>query len=167
MPARSLSRYAAEHWFVLLLPVLLLLEYGFARSTDWARPGAAEAAILFDLCLFVPGLFLLCYRRRLPVRTLLIRAAALSLLGLFVASQLVPVGAQGLLAHLSWLRPFGLAVLALVELSLFVALVRMVYSGAPNADQVAARTGTPVWIVRLMLLEARFWKAVWRLIRRR
>ncbi len=167
MPARALLNLARVHWFVPLAPVLLLIEYGFARSTDWVQAGPAEAAILFDLCLFVPFLYLLCYRRRLAGAALLVRAAALSLLGIYLASQLVPEQAQHLLPRLSWLRTAGLAVLILVELRLFAAILRMIFTGETSAEQVAARGGAPLWVARLMLLEARFWRALWRLIRGR
>jgi hypothetical protein len=167
MPARALLNLARVHWFVPLAPLLLLLETGFARSTDWSRAGPAEAAILFDLCLFAPFLYWLCYRRRLAGPALLMRAAALSLLGIYLASQLVPADAQQLLPRLSWLRTAGFAVLILIELRLFAAILKMVLAGEASAEQVATRGGTPIWVARLMLLEARFWRALWRLIRGR
>ena len=160
------STQVRAHWFVLLLPFLLLVEYGFARSTDWARPGLAELAILFDLCLFMPFLFLLCYRRRLPTRDLLLRAAGLLLLGTWLATWLVPPQARFILAEIEGLRPIGLALLAVVELGVMLMVVRLVFSGRSSAE-ISARSGAPEWVARLMLLEARFWKAVWRLIRRR
>ena len=150
----------------MLLPFLLLIEIAFARSTDWDRPGPAELVILFDLCLFVPLLFLLCYRRRLPIRALLLRSAALLLFGLWFAAWIVPPESRDLLRQLGGLRPIGLALLAIAELGLLVVVVRLVFSGASSAD-VAARSGAPEWVARLMLLEARFWKAVWQLLRRR
>ena len=167
MPAQPLPKLARLHWFVPLAPALLLIEFGFARSTDWSRPGPAEAAILFDLCLFVPLLYLLCYSGRLAWPALLMRAGALSLIGLYLTSKLVPAGAQQLLPHLSWLRAAGLAVLVLVELRILAAVVRMILSGDATVDQVTARSGAPYWVARLMLLEARFWRALWRLIRGR
>lgn len=167
MPARALLYLARVHWFVPLAAVLLMVETGFARSADWSRAGPAEAAILFDLCLFVPSLHWLCYRRRLARPALLMRTAALALLGLYLASQLVPADAQQLLARLWWLRPVGLAVLLLFELRLFAAILRLVLAGEASAEQVAARSGAPKWVARLMLLEARFWRALWRLIRGR
>jgi hypothetical protein len=155
-----------SHWFVVLLPALLLIEYGFARSTDWTSDRVAEAAILFDLCLFVPLLYLLCYRQSLSVRALLVRSAALCLAGIYIASLLVPPEGQVLLDDLSLLRPAGLVVLALIELKLLIELVKLVFSGRTTAEEIAARSGAPEWVARLMMLEARFWKALWALIRR-
>ncbi|MGZ8348327.1 MAG: hypothetical protein ACXWUP_14565 [Allosphingosinicella sp.] len=158
---------AQAHWFVLLLPLLLAIEIGVARTTDWASPGLSEAAILFDLCLFVPLLCWLCYRRRSAPRALLVRTAALLLSGLYVATWLVPPEGQVLLAQLLPLRPLGLALLALAEFAVLVGVLRLVFSGRADAEQVAARSGAPRWVARLMLLEARFWQAVWRWIRGR
>ncbi|HWT11322.1 MAG TPA: hypothetical protein VN231_01060 [Allosphingosinicella sp.] len=165
--AESLLNQARRHWFLPLLPALLAAEYGFARSTDWARPGPAEAAILFDLCLFVPFLYLVCYRGRLARTPLAMRAAGLALLGLWIASILVPPERGILLSRLTWLRPLGLALLVLIELKLSLELIRMVLSGRSDPREIAARSGAPHWAVRLMLIEARFWKWVWRLLRRK
>ena len=160
-----LTLWARRNWFVPLLAVLLAIELAFARATLWPEDVLAEAAILFDLCLFVPPLHALCYRRRLARRALLIRTAALALAGLYIASLLVPAEAQRLLAELAWARPAGLAVIAAFELWVVVATVKLVFGGA-GSDEIAARSGAPLWVARLMLLEARFWKAVWRFLRR-
>ncbi len=164
---QPLRRSLLQHWFLALLAALLLVEYGFARTTPWADPGLAEAAILFDLCLFIPALYLLLHRKRVARRALLVRTAGLSLLGLWVASLLVPAEAQRLLLHLAWLRPVGLVLLALIELRLLVAALKMIGSPGASAEQVAARSGAPEWLARLMLIEAGFWKAVWRMLRGR
>jgi hypothetical protein len=165
--AMDLSGWARRNWvFPLLLP-LFAIEYAFARATDWRADGLAEFAILFDLCLFAPALHYLCYRRSLAPRPLLIRTFALASLGVYIASKLVPPDAQMLLGSLGWLRMAGLAVLALIELGLLLAVVKLVFGGRSTAQEIAERSGAPQWIVRLMLLEARFWKALWRIIRGR
>lgn len=163
----ALREWAAANWFFLVLPVLLLIEWAFSRSSVWSDPAPAEAAMLFDLCVFMPALYALCYRNQLPVRQLALRTLALSFLGIFIASTLVPAEAQIVLPRLSWARTAGLVVLALIELRLLVEALKLVFSGRSTAEEVSSRTGAPPWIARLMLLEARFWKAVWRLVRRR
>ena len=65
------------------------------------------------------------------------------------------------------MRIAGLIVLAVVELWLLVAVIRLVFGSDTSCDEVSRVTGAPRFVARLMLLEARFWKAVWRLIRRR
>ena len=159
MPSGLMRR----HWFVPLLAVLLLIETAFARTTDWSRDGLAELVILFDLCLFIPFLYLLCYRGRIERKPLLLRAVALALAGVYIASKLVPPSAQIVLGELVWARYAGLAALALIELWVVVLTVKLVY-GAATTEEISSRNGAPLWIARLLQLEARFWKAVWRFL---
>ena len=165
MAATRLAPWARRNWFVPLLALLLAIEWAFARAIDWPRDGAAEAVVLFDMCLFVPLLYVLCYRRRVALKPLLARAMALAFLGLYFASHLIPAEAQHLVAGLGWARILGWAVLALIELWVLVKVVRLVFGGTTTEADVVAR-GAPLWIARLMLIEARFWKWLWRLLRR-
>lgn len=155
--------WVRRNWFLLLLAPLLAIEFAFARTTDWARAGPAELIILFDLCLFIPALYVLCYRKRIALKPLLIRAAALALAGIYLASRLVPPDAQVLLSELIWARYAGLAIIALIELWIVVLTLKLVFGGA-STDEIARRSGAPPWVARLMQLEARFWRAVWRLV---
>lgn len=164
--AINLGLWLRLNWFLPLLALLFAIELAFVRSIDWARDGFAEAVILFDLCLFVPFLYVLCYRKRLALKPLLMRAAALSCLGIYLASWLVPTEAQQLIADLGWARNAGWLVLALIELWVVVLTVKLVFGGA-GTEEIAERTAAPPWIVRMMQLEARFWKAVWRFLRGR
>lgn len=165
MAARQwLTLWAQRNWFVPVLALLLAIEVAFARTTLWTQDGFAEAVILFDLCLFVPALHFLCYRRVLARRALLIRTAALALGGIYIASLLVPAEAQRLLAELRWARMAGLAIIAAFELWILVLTVKLVFGGA-GTDEIAAQSGAPRWAARLMQAEARFWKFLWRMIR--
>lgn len=167
MAARDVAAgWARRHWFVLLLPLLLAIELAFARSVAWPQERFAEYAILIDLCLFVPVLYLLCYRRQLAPRALLVRTAALALLGVYIASKLVPPEAQTLTADLVWARHAGWLVLALLEIGIVILAVKLVFGGA-STEEIAAKSGAPAWVARLMQIEARFWKTVWRLLRGR
>ena len=161
-----LSEWGRRNWFPPLLAVLLAIEFAFARATDWPHDGLAEMAVVFDLCLFVPLLHAVCYRKRMALKPLLIRSAALALAGLYVASKLVPGGAQVLLADLLWARYAGWFVIALLELWILVLTVRLVFGDA-STRQIAEKSGAPLWIARLMQMEARFWKAVWLFLRGR
>ena len=167
MPTIALHPSLKRHWFVPLALALILVELAFARTTPWPGTGHEEAAILFDMCLFVPLLHALCYRRILPLRALLIRTAALSLAGLYLASLLVPAEAQRWIDDLGALRLAGLAVLALIELWVLVEVVKILFGREPSVERIVARSGAPAWVARLMLLEARFWKWVWRRLRGR
>jgi hypothetical protein len=165
--AGILGLWLRRNWFLPLLAILLAIELAFTRTIDWSQPRMPEAAVLFDLCLFVPALHFLCYRRRLALKPLLIRSAALALLGVYIASKLIPPEAQSLLAELSWARTAGLVVVALIELRLVFVALKLVFGGHASAEEITERTGAPPWIARLMLIEARLWKWVWRRIRGR
>lgn len=159
--------WARRHWFLVLAPLLVAVELAFARGVAWSADPFAEYAILFDLCLFVPALYALCYRRQLATGALVVRTAALFLGGVYLASLLVPPDAQVLLKSLDFLRPAGIAVLALIELKILIEIVRLAFGGTTSAQEISRRSGAPQWVARLMLIEARFWKAVWRLLRGR
>jgi len=163
--AEILGFWVKRNWFVPVLGLLLAIELAFTRSIDWSSPRGPEGAVLFDLCLFIPFLHFLCYRRKLALRPLLIRTFALAFLGIWVASKLVPPEAQSILVELGWARIAGLAVLALIELWLLALALKLVFGGRATAGEISERTGAPQWMARLMLLEARFWKWLWRLIR--
>src|SRR5687768_1232170 len=154
------------HWFVPVFALILGGLWLAARDALFMAEGG-EAAIIADLCLTVPILYILCYRRRHPALQLGIRALALACLGVWLGSWIIPAAEQSILVHLSPLRVAGLIVLAAIELRLLVAMLRLVFRGEASADEVSRATGAPPFVARLMLLEARFWKTVWRLIRRR
>jgi len=166
MTAR-LSPWLRSNWFVLVLPLLLLVEWLVVRSLAGEMGQHVEAVVLFDLCLFMPALYLLCYRGSLPLKRLALRALGLACLGMYLATYIVPEAAQQLLPHLAWARTVSLPVIALIEIVFIVTVVRLVWRSDATVERVQAASGAPAWVARLMLLEARMWKALWRLIRRR
>lgn len=155
------------NWLVAAVPLLLLIEWLVVRDLGGEMGRFLEAVVLFDLCLFMPLLYVLCYRRVVPLRHLLLRTLGLACLGVYLATYLVPEPLQAVLPQLGVLRLAGLAVLVLVELRLLIAAMRIVWGRDGSVERVQAASGAPAWIARLMVLEARFWKALWRLIRRR
>jgi hypothetical protein len=156
---------ARRNWFFMAFAAVVAGSYGFARSSIFLAEGG-ELAIIVDLCLTVPFLYCWCYWNRLPRRQLAIRAAALTCLGVWIAARLIPAADQTILPHLSWGRTLGVVVLALVELRVMVAVLRLAFSGTATAEEVSARSGAPPIVARLMLIEARFWRWVWKLLRR-
>jgi hypothetical protein len=155
------------NWFVVAVPLLLLVEWLVVRDLGGEMGRFLEAVVLFDLCLFMPLLYLLCYRNKVPRRQLVLRAMALACLGIYVATYLVPEPLQAVLPQLGPLRIAGLGVLMLIELRLLIAAVRVVWGRDGSVEQVQAASGAPAWMARLMVMEARLWKRLWRLIRRR
>lgn len=156
-----------SNWFVAAVPPLLLIEWLVVRDIGGEMGAYLETVVLFDLCLFMPALYVACYRRSVALKPLILRTVALVCVGIYLSTYLVPTAAQQVLPHLSWARIAGLVVLALIELRLLVTAIRMIYGRNASAEQVSAASGAPPWIARLMVMEARFWRAVWRLIRRR
>ncbi|MGZ8284778.1 MAG: hypothetical protein ACXW27_07325 [Allosphingosinicella sp.] len=154
------------HWFVPVFALILGALWLAARDSTFMAEGG-EAAILADLCLTAPILYVFCYRRRHSALQLGLRALALACLGIWLGSWVIPESDQSLLTQLGPLRVAGLIVLALVELRLLVAMIRLVFGPETSAGEVSRVTGAPPFVAKLMLLEARFWKAAWRLIRRR
>lgn len=165
--ARIATReWAAANWFLLALPVFAAISFFVARSAPPSDP-AIEAVTLFDWAVTIPILYFLCYRRALTGRQMALRLLALVCLGIWAASRLVPLPAQEILPHLGWPRMAGLAVLLLIELRLLILGIKLAFSGRGDAKELADKTGAPVLLAKLMLLEARFWRAVWQLIRGR
>lgn len=164
---RAERSWLKANWFVLAVPPLMLVEWLVMRDLAGEMGRMAEAVVLFDLCLFMPLLYVLCYRRTLPLGQLLLRVLGLVCLGVYIATYLVPEPLQQMLPQLEALRIAGLAVLAFVELRLLFIALRLVWGRSAGVDEVQAASGAPPWKAKLMVLEARFWKAVWRLIRRR
>ena len=156
----------AAHWFVPVFAMILGALWLVARDAPFMAEGG-EAAVLADLCLTAPILYILCYRRRHLALHLAMRALALACLGVWLGSWIIPASDQSILTRLEPLRIAGLIVLAAVELWLLAALIRLLFGSEASPDAVSQATGAPAWVARLMLIEARFWKAAWRLIRRR
>ena len=147
MVETRLAGWVRRNWFMPLLALLLAIEWAFARTTDWPRDALAEAIILLDLCLIVPLLHYLCYRRTLALKPLLVRTAAALVLGIYIGSHLVPAEAQHLLSGRGWAGLAGLAVLAALELWVLVQVVRLVFAAIQplriSSGRAAPRCGSP------------------------
>lgn len=164
----KVGAWSRENWFVLLVPLLASVAWLLARSVSWrGEGGSLEAALLVDACLTIPLLYALCYGRRLPLRQLLLRMAGLACLGIYLLTYVVPPDAQRLLPAMAPVRWAGLTVLIGLELLVVAKALQLVFGGSATAEELQAKTGAPPLIAKLMVLEARFWKAVWKLLRRR
>jgi len=163
----ALRNWMRANWFMVAVPAVVLVEWLIVRDVGGEMGRFLEAVVLFDLCVFMPLLYVLCYRGVVPRRQLVLRTAALVCLGIYVSTYLVPEPMQVLLPELGPLRIAGLGVLMLIELRLLIAALRIVWVRAGSVEQVQAASGAPAWIAKLMVMEARLWKRLWRLIRRR
>lgn len=158
--------WGRRNWFYLLLPVWAAAAFGFRAAHPWSeQPMLGEAVTLFDWCLFVPALYLLCYRD-MPRRALGLRAIALVCGGIWIAGVIVPDAAENILTRLGPLRSAGIAILLLVEGVAILAILRVVFGATPDPAALE-RQGIPPPIARLMLAEARFWRWLWATLRGR
>lgn len=155
--------WAYHNWFFIAFSALLAGAYGITRLNEFVSSGG-EAAVLADLCILVPLLYFWCYRRRLPTHHLIMRSVALACLGLWLASLLIPAADQAILPHFSWARTLGILGLALVELYILIVLMKLLFSGKASPEEISRRSGAPPFVARLMMMEARFWSWLWRLI---
>jgi hypothetical protein len=156
-----------SNWFAVVVPPLLLTEWLVVRSLGAEMGPLAETIVLFDLCVFMPALYVICYYRSVPLKALLLRVLGLVCAGIYLASYMVPASLQQILPELGAEQVAGLAVIMFIELRLLIATLRLVWGRDAGVAEVQAASGAPDWMVRLMVLEARFWKAVWRFLRRR
>ncbi len=154
-----------ENWFWPLAVVLVLVAMLISKMTSPQPDNMWEVAVIFDVLITLPVLFALCFRKKLSLSKLAIRVIALQCLGIWLATKIVPLNSQVLLPQLSWLRYLGLGVLALLELKLIFILLKIVSKPGTTAAQLEAAC-MPPFIAKLMLIEARFWRWVFSIIKK-
>lgn len=152
------------NWFYLLLPFLLLAAWSLSRTSEMvANPLLLERVLLADCLISLPILYFLFLRRHASLRAAIIRSAALAGAGLWFAGYLMPAGEGQILPALGWMRMAALPFLIILEGAAFIAIMRVIYSDAPDEERLIEQ-GVPPLIVKALLAEARFWKAVWRFL---
>lgn len=158
------GQFARRHWFYLLLPIWIATAFAVAATDPWVRqPDVSEKIALFDWCVFMPALYLVCYRR-MPRRALALRTMALACGGMWIAGRLVP---DRTVPHYSgWLRPVGALMLLALEGTALLAVLRNVFGREPDPMELE-KQGLPPIVARMMLAEARFWRRVWTILRGR
>ncbi|MEO1596863.1 MAG: hypothetical protein AAFS02_16605 [Pseudomonadota bacterium] len=165
MTATFFRPFLSNHWFLVAAPVVLVCNALVAASGPIDR--VVEFAVLFDLIVLVPSLYLICYRKRKSGTA--VRAVGLACLGVWVATKLIPEADQVLLVYLAPLRYVGLAVLILLELAVIRLIFRMLSSG-DTADatvkRVADTADMPAWVAKLLVWEAGVWRRLLASVRR-
>lgn len=152
-----------ENWFMPLAFGISAVDFTLARALPWSPPRPLEIGLILDFAVLLPLLYAVCYRRR--GRVALIRAAALTCFGIWLAGRVIPPAHQELLAHLSPLRYVGMAVLLLIELRLAIAIYKAAFAAKPDEVQrtlaAAKHAGAPSWVIRVMAWEASLWRKAW------
>jgi len=153
------------HWFFVLAPLVLAADLYVGLSARGEIDHLVEAGLLFDLVVLIPCLYWLCYRKR--GKKAVTKAAALACLGIWAALKLVPESERDLLNYVAPLRYVVLAALAWLELVVVLAIYKSVFkSGSVDEAISRAPADIPKWMVRLLAMEADFWRKLWGAIKR-
>lgn len=157
-------RAITNYWFYWLLPLCLVAAWQLSVMPEaMADPITLERVFLIDTALLLPALYFLYLRSRASMKAALIRAFALGAAGVSYAAWLMPEGTGDILPFLAWLRWTALPLIIAIELAAFIALMRYIYGSDPDEQTLIAQ-GMPPVVVNLLLIEARFWKRVFRLL---
>jgi hypothetical protein len=162
-----LPPWLRAHWFFFAAALIVAGNWFALPGVRADLPRLAEPAALFDLAVLLPALYWLSYRHRR--KDAVLRALALSCLAIWAVSKMIPHSEQQLLIYLTPLRYVGLAVLVAIEIKIFLALYRTVFSGATRdaaAAQIQSQADLPPWLSRLFVAEAVFWRRVWLFVER-
>ena len=153
------------HWFFVIAPLVLAVDLYVGMTARGEIDQLVEAGLLFDFVVLIPTLYFLCYRQR--GKKAVTKAVALACLGIWAALKLVPEAERNLLTYVAPLRYAGLAALVWLELVVVVAIYRSVFkSGSVEEAIFQAPDGIPPWAVRLLAVEANFWRKVWAVVKR-
>lgn len=157
-----------EKWFFLIaLPLAIAIEWAFARTLDWTAYPRSEWVALFDLCVFMPLVYLSAFSSELTRKARLLRCLGIAGIGLFAASFIVPEANQFVIGELSALRKAAMAGVLVFEGWIMSKVIGAVYRHNADAKTLERDFAMPEWIAKLMVLEAKFWKTVWAFLRRK
>jgi hypothetical protein len=157
-----------EKWFFLIaLPMAMAIEWAFARSLDWSAYPRSEWVALFDLCIFMPLLYLSAFTSELTPKARLLRCLGIAGTGLFASNFIVPEPNQFIIAEVTHLRQASLLGILVFEGWVLWKVIGAVYRRNADAKTLEREFAIPEWIAKLMVLEAKFWKAVWQFLRRK
>lgn len=153
----STSRWLRFSWFYPLATAIVLGDVGAIHFQDWDSDRLLEIAVLFDLAVVLPLLYLWCYRAR--SKATLLPALALGSLGIWAAGYLIPDEQQNVLDSIGWLRTAAMAVLVIVEIRILTHFYGAIFSSDKTPDEIANKVAEdanlPHWLTRLLALEAR------------
>jgi hypothetical protein len=151
-----------NNWFYPLAIAVALGDVSALHFQDWSHPRLLEAAVVFDLAVVLPLLYLWCYRARGAAAT--IRAVCLASLGIWAAGHIVPLEHQHLLGSLSWLRTTAMVVLVLIEIRILFGFYKAIFASDKTPEQIAEKLTSdvklPTWLTRWVALEARVLRRV-------
>ena len=155
-----------SNWFYPLAIAVVLGDVSALHFQDWRDPRLFESAVLFDLAVVLPLLYLLCYRAR--GTAVILPMVSLASLGIWGTSHLIPAEYQHVLNSVGWLRTMAIAVLAMVEIKILFGFYKAIFASDKTpeeiADELAKDIKLPLWLMRLVALEARVLRSVSRFV---
>ncbi|MEM6494763.1 MAG: hypothetical protein AAF650_10335 [Pseudomonadota bacterium] len=166
MPFR-LTKPREKWFFLIVLPIAIAIEWAFALSLDWSAYPRSEWVALVDLCVFMPIVYIGLFSSELSAKTRGLRALGIAGIGLFAASWIVPSANQFLISELASLRAASFVFVLAFEGFVFWKVMQALYTKNADAKAIERDFAVPPFIAKLLVLEAKFWKAVWRLFRRK
>ena len=159
-----MTKVVVGYWFYWLLAVCVFAAWQVSLTPEAiADPIMTERVFLLDTAIILPVLYFVFLRTRVTLKAAILRSLALAAAGISYAAWLMPPGTGEILPLLSWLRWTVLPLVIAIELFAFVALMRYLYGSEPKED-VLINQGLPPLMVKLLLMEARFWKRVFRFL---
>ncbi len=163
----KLMRFNEKWFFLLVLPIAIAIEWAFAATHDWAAYPRSEWVALIDLCVFVPLVYWFLFSSSLAPRARFLRTLGIAGLGLFASSFIVPEPNQIIIGELSAVRNGLLIFILSFEGLVLWKMLNALYAKAADAKSLERDFAMPAWVAKLMVLEAKFWKAVWSFVKRK
>ena len=153
------------HWFLVVAPLVLAADVYVGLTARGEIDHVVEGGLLFDLVVLVPSLYWLCYRQR--GKKAITKAAGLACLGIWVALKLVPETERDLLNYVAPLRYIGMAALVWLEFLVGLAIYKAVFKTGSVEEAISqAPKDMPLWAIRLLAVEANFWRKVLGVVKR-
>jgi hypothetical protein len=157
-----------SNWFYPLAIAVVLGDVCALHFQDWSQPRLFESAVLFDLAIVLPLLYLWCYRAR--GRTVILPMVGLVSLGIWATSHLIPVEHQHVLSSVGWLRTMAITVLVAIEIKILFGFYKAIFASDKTPEEIADKLSKdiklPHWLTRLVALEARVLRSVSDFVRR-
>jgi len=163
----KLTRPREKWFFLIVLPIAVAIEWAFAATLDWSAYPRAEWVALVDLCVFMPLVYLGLFSSELSAKARALRALGIAGIGLFAASWIVPSANQFLISELASLRAASLVFVLAFEGFVFFKVMQALYAKNADAKAIERDFAVPPFIAKLLVMEAKFWKAVWGFFRRK
>ena len=154
------------NWFYPLAIAVVLGDVSALHFQNWKYSRLFESAVLFDLVVVLPLLYLWCYRAR--GTAVILPMVSLASLGIWATSHLIPAEHQHVLNSVSWLRTTAIAILAMIELKILFGFYKAIFASDKTPEEIANELAKdiklPLWLMRLVALEARVLRSLSRFV---